>query len=63
MLGAFAIYGVIALFLLIPIVFFLFSVVSRKTYRCAQCGEQITTEYLDAQHCNMCGAPLNKTET
>ena len=51
-------------FLIIPalvglgIVFYLFSVSSRKSYRCPQCGERITNvEHMEAKRCGMCGAP------
>lgn len=53
------IYTLVGLVLLAPIVFFAFSLASRKSYSCPQCGERITTEYLDAEHCSMCGAPLS----
>ena len=36
-----------------------FAVASRRSYRCPQCGEELTTEYLKASRCNMCGAPLD----
>lgn len=35
-----------------------FAAASRKTYACKQCGEKITTEYLDAKRCSSCGAPF-----
>ncbi len=59
-LGAFVIYILISLVIVVPVVLYLFAAASRKSYRCPQCGEQITAEYLDAKHCNMCGAPLNQ---
>ena len=62
LLGAFAIYILISLVIVIPLVLYLFAAASRKSYRCPKCGEQITAEYLEAKHCNMCGAPLNKEE-
>lgn len=43
------------------LLFYLLAVQSRKHYTCPQCGERIQTEYLDASHCNMCGAPLNRS--
>ena len=61
-LGALLIYMLVGLLILVPIALYVFAVASRKSYRCPQCGEQITTEYLDAKHCNMCGAPLNQEE-
>jgi len=57
-------------FLLVPgalialgILFYVLAVASRKSYRCTRCGEQITVEYMQASHCNMCGAPLEGKET
>ena len=45
------------------IVVYFFSVRSRKSYRCPQCGESITNvEYMQAKRCGMCGAPLEITE-
>lgn len=45
------------------IVVYFFSVRSRKSYRCPQCGERITNvEYMQAKRCGMCGAPLEITE-
>ena len=50
--------GLIALGLL----FYLRAVISRKTYRCRQCGEIVDVELMHASHCNTCGAPLNLPE-
>ena len=61
-LGPLLIYMLYGLVILVPIALYFFSVSSRRSYRCPQCGERITTEYLDAKHCNMCGAPLTKEE-
>jgi len=61
-LGGLLIYMLIGPLILLPILFYVFSVLSRKSYRCPQCGERITTEYLDARHCNTCGAPLSQEE-
>ena len=48
---------------LLAIVLYLFSVRSRKSYRCPQCGETIkNVEYLKAKRCGMCGAPLETTK-
>lgn len=46
--------------LLLGIGFYALSVNSRRSYVCPECGERITTEYLDAKRCNLCGAPLQK---
>jgi hypothetical protein len=37
-----------------------FAVLSRKSYECPSCGERLTVEYMEARHCNVCGAPLGK---
>jgi hypothetical protein len=61
-LGFLVIYILIGVAIAVPIVLFLFAVASRRSYRCPQCGEPVTTEYLKAKRCNMCGAPLGKEE-
>lgn len=49
--------------LVLGVVFYLFSVRSRKNYRCSQCGETIkNVEYLKAKHCGMCGSPFETTK-
>ena len=55
-------YLMIGALILIPVVLYVFSVSSRKSYSCPECGEQITTEYLNAKRCNMCGAPLQQKD-
>jgi ribosomal protein S27AE len=48
--------------LLLGLVFYFFSVVSRKSYRCPQCGESIkNVEHMQAKRCGMCGAQLDQT--
>ena len=51
-----AIAGVLGLALLL----YLFSRSSRQTFNCPKCGERITTDYLNARRCGMCGAELEK---
>jgi hypothetical protein len=46
--------------ILLALVFYLFSLASRRTFKCPQCGERITTDYLEAKRCGMCGAELEK---
>jgi ribosomal protein S27AE len=47
--------------LLLGLVLYFFSVCSRKSYRCPQCGESIkNVEHMQAKRCGMCGAPLEK---
>ena len=62
LLGGFLVWGLVSLIVLVPVAFFLLSWGSRKSYRCPQCGERMTTEYLSAKHCGMCGAPLEQLE-
>jgi len=51
---------ILILVVLLGVVLFYFSYQSRQTFSCPTCGEKITTEYLDARHCSMCGADLKK---
>jgi len=62
LLGGLLVWALVGLIVLIPVVLFLFSLLSQKLYRCPQCGEQMTTEYLSAKHCGMCGAPFEQRE-
>lgn len=51
------------LFIIGGILFYIFAVASRNTYRCPTCGEEFAKmEYMSAMQCNMCGASLEKTE-
>ncbi len=53
--------GLLAAAVVLAVVFFLFSVSSRKTYRCPQCGETVrNVEHLNAKRCGMCGARLDR---
>jgi len=36
------------------------SVRSRKYYKCPKCGEKIRVEHMEAENCNICGAPLER---
>ena len=48
---------------LLGLLFYFFSVRSRKSYRCPKCGETITyVEHMKAERCGMCGAPLDLTK-
>lgn len=62
LVGGLLVWGLVSLIVLVPVVFFLFALGSRRSYRCPQCGERMTTEYLSAKHCGMCGAPLEQLE-
>jgi predicted amidophosphoribosyltransferase len=61
-LGLGLVYTLIGVATAVPILLFLCAVGSRQSYRCPQCGEQLTTEYLKAKRCSMCGAPLSELE-
>jgi hypothetical protein len=52
--------GVLLIALLIGVMFYTFSVLSRKSYRCPKCGERVSVEYMEAKRCGMCGAPLER---
>ncbi len=49
-----------AIIVFLAIIFYYFSVQSRKLYRCPQCGEKIRVEYMRATRCNICGVPLKQ---
>jgi ribosomal protein S27AE len=54
---------ILVLIIVLGLVFYLFSVCSRQSYRCPQCGEKITdVEHMNAKRCGMCGAPLETTK-
>ncbi|MCP4548194.1 MAG: hypothetical protein GY835_17150 [bacterium] len=44
----------------LAILLFFFAFMSRRRYRCPQCGERISTEYLNAKYCGMCGVELKQ---
>ena len=47
--------------IVLVVILYCFSVISRKTYRCPKCGERLVgVEYLSAKRCGMCGAPLER---
>lgn len=55
--------GVFLAILLLAVLFYTLAVQSRKNYTCPACGERIQMEHLEASHCNMCGAPLDRAYT
>ena len=57
--GLFVILGA-AFLVALGIIFYVFAVASRKSYRCPQCGERFTTEHLSAKRCGHCGAELER---
>lgn len=52
--------GLVLIGLLIAVMLYVFSVLSRKGYRCPKCGERVNVEYMEAKRCGMCGAPLER---
>ena len=40
-------------------IFYYFSVKSRQSYTCPECGEKITVEHMDTARCGLCGSLLN----
>ena len=54
---------ILVVIIVLGLVFYLFSVCSRQSYRCPQCGERIKNiEHMTAERCGMCGAPLETTK-
>ena len=54
--------GILAAVVLLGLLFYVRAVVSRRAYRCPQCGEEARVELMSASHCNHCGAPLRGSE-
>jgi rRNA maturation endonuclease Nob1 len=52
---ALIIYGLLGL---AAVALYFFAVRSRKKYHCPKCKEEITTEYLNAEQCSICGTKL-----
>jgi len=51
----------LAVISVLALVFFFFSVRSRRRYECPECGERVMVEHMTASRCNMCGAELQET--
>jgi len=43
-------------------IFYYFSLKSRKTYYCPECGEIIMVEHMDTSRCGVCGSSLKEDE-
>jgi hypothetical protein len=56
-LGMYVVLG--GILVLLGLLFFLRSFGSRRTRRCPQCGEEVTTELMTATRCNTCGAAFD----
>ncbi len=60
-MGILFIYCLILIVVIVAgIICYVFAVASRKSYRCPQCGEKMTTEHLNATHCGHCGVELRR---
>ena len=60
--GILLIWALVGLVVLVPVTLFICAYASRNRFRCDKCGEELVTEYLNAQRCGMCGAPLRQEE-
>ena len=56
------IWALVGLAVLVPVTLFIFAYASRSRFRCDKCGEELITEYLNAERCGMCGAALRQEE-
>ncbi len=50
--------AVVAVIVGFGILFYYFSVRSRKTYACPECGESVRVEHMETARCGMCGSLL-----
>ena len=46
----------------IAAVCYYFSVKSKKTYTCPECGEKVKVEHMETTRCGVCGALLKQDE-
>ncbi|PID76521.1 MAG: hypothetical protein CSB24_06225 [Deltaproteobacteria bacterium] len=58
-LQRFEFFILVALVLAAGGIFYYFSVKSRKTYECPECGEKLAVEHMESARCGMCGSELN----
>ena len=49
-----------SLLIILAMVFYIRSDLSRKQYACPQCGERIDVELMTAKNCPSCGADLKR---
>jgi len=54
--------GLIILVIVVGIIGFIKSVMSRRYYKCPQCGESFRSENMSAKTCKICGANLEETD-
>ena len=59
--GDYVFFGILILVIVIGIIGFIKSVMSRKYYRCPVCGESFRSENMDSKTCKVCGANLEET--
>lgn len=50
--------ALLVLLFVAALLFYYLAVRSRKKYRCLECKEEIESEYLESENCNICGAEL-----
>lgn len=60
-MGDYIFFGVLILVIVIGIIGFIKSVMSRKYYRCPVCGESFRAENMNSKTCKVCGADLEET--
>lgn len=60
-IGDYICIGVIVLIIVIGIIGFIKSVLSRKYYKCPTCGESFRSENMESKTCKVCGADLEET--
>lgn len=54
--------GVASGLILLAALFFGYSLSTRKTYKCPECGETTKVEHMLTARCGMCGAELKRVE-
>ena len=52
--------GIAIVVLVLSVIFYVFSVRSRKRYLCPECGESVVTEHMSTSRCGMCGAEIRR---
>ena len=55
-------FGLLGIFIVLGVIFYLRAVASRKVYRCPECGESFKVELMKAQNCKSCGTPVKLSD-